>query len=277
MRVIAKIESTVPQQYGTPVANPGKWISTTYPAYYHGSGSVDTVVTKQSQPLTKPVNIYTPPGYDPQTEYPLIFFLHGYPDNQDTWMQRAKIKPNVLLDNLITAKIIKPVIGVWPMGSSTGNSNDTGGYMVFGYEMMNDLIPFIESKYSVKKDRDSRVISGFSYGGMQTINVFLCHHLKDFGWFAGYSPAGGNNNADGIAKCLQQEEPAKYPINHFYIHSGSNELATGSAKASAEGLTTKAAPYIKSSNFTYLVTGGGHDYDNCNIGLYNIVRIAFPY
>lgn len=277
MRPFAKVETTVPTQYGNPVANAGKWTSTTYPCYYHGSGSIGQVITKQSTPITKPVNIYTPPGYDPQTEYPLAFFLHGYPDNQDTWMQRAKIKPNVLLDNLIAAKIIKPIIGVWPMGSSTGNSNDTGGYMVFDNELMNDLIPFIEAHYSVKKDRDSRLMSGFSYGGMQTINVFLCHHLKDFGWFAGYSPAGGNYNSDMIASCLTQENPAMYPVNYFYIHSGSNELATSSAAASANGLTMKAAPTITSANFTYLVTGGGHDYDNCNIGLYNIVRIAFPY
>ena len=277
MRPFAKVETTVPTQYGNPVANAGKWTSTTYPCYYHGSGSVGQVIPKQSTPITKPVNIYTPPGYDPQTEYPLAFFLHGYPDNQDTWMQRAKIKPNVLLDNLIAAKIIKPIIGVWPMGSSTGNSNDTGGYMVFDNELMNDLIPFIEAHYSVKKDRDSRLMSGFSYGGMQTINIFLCHHLKDFGWFAGYSPAGGNYNSDMIASCLKQEDPAMYPVNYFYIHSGSNELATSSAAASANGLTTKAAPTITSANFTYLVTGGGHDYDNCTIGLYNIVRIAFPY
>ena len=273
----AKVASTVPSQYGNPVANGGKWTSTMYPCYYHGTGTIDTVLTKQSQPIMKPVNIYTPPGYDPQVQYPLAFFLHGYPDNQDTWMQRANIKPNVLLDNLIAAKIIKPIIGVWPMGSSDGNSSDTGGYMVFGNEMMNDLIPFIEANYSVKKDRDSRLISGFSYGGMQTINIFLCHHLKDFGWFAGYSPAGGNYNSDGIASCLKQEDPATYPINYFYVHSGSNELATSSAKASADGLTTKAAPAITSANFTYLVTGGGHDYNNCTIGLYNIVRIAFPY
>ena len=272
-----KVENTVPTQYGNPVANAGKWTSTTYPCYYHGSGSVGQVITKQSTPITKPVNIYTPPGYDPQTEYPLAFFLHGYPDNQDTWMQRAKIKPNVLLDNLIAAKIIKPIIGVWPMGSSTGNSNDTGGYMVFDNELMNDLIPFIEAHYSVKKDRDSRLMSGFSYGGMQTINVFLCHHLKDFGWFAGYSPAGGNYNSDMIASCLKQEAPAMYPVNYFYIQSGSNELATSSAAASANGLTTKAAPTITSANSNYLVTGGGHDYDNDTIGLYNFVRIAFPY
>jgi len=276
-RMFAKPVTSVPTQYGNNPTNRGKWTSTTYPCYYHGSGSIGQVLAKQSTPITKPVNIYTPPGYDPQTAYPLVFFLHGYPDNQDTWMQRAKIKPDVLLDNLINEKVIKPIIGVWPMGSSTGNSNDTGGYMVFDNEMMNDLIPFLESKYSIAKDRNLRAMSGFSYGGMQTINVFLCHHLKDFGWFGGYSPAGGNYGSDMIASCLKQENPAMYPVNYFYVQSGSNELATSSAAASANGLATKAAPTITTANFNYLVTGGGHDYDNCTIGLYNFVRIAFPY
>ena len=276
-RTFAKPEASVPSQYaGTPV-NKGQWTSTTYPCFYHGSGSVGQVIQKQSTSITKPVNIYTPPGYDPQNKYPLVFFLHGYPDNQNTWHDRAKIKPEVLLDNLINAKVIQPIIGVWPMGSSTGNSNDTGGYMVFDNELFGDLIPFLESKYSLKKGRDSRAMSGFSYGGMQTINVFLCHHLKDFGWFAGYSPAGGNYASDKIASCLKEQDPATNRVNYFYIQTGSNELATGSAAASAKDLTTRAAPTITSTNFTYLVTNGGHDYDNDTIGLYNFVRIAFPY
>jgi len=277
MHPFAKPESSVPTQYGNTPTNKGQWTSTSYPCFYHGSGSVGQVIAKQSTSITKAVNIYTPPGYDAQTQYPLIFFLHGYPDNQNTWHDRAKIKPEVLLDNLINAKVIKPIIGVWPMGSSTGNSNDTGGYMVFDNELFGDLIPFLESKYSIKKDRDSRAMSGFSYGGMQTINVFLCHHLKDFGWFAGYSPAGGNYGSDMIASCLKQQDPATKPVNYFYIQAGANELATGSAAASANGLTTKAAPTITSANFSYLVTNGGHDYDNDTIGLYNFVRIAFPY
>ncbi len=275
MRSFAKVEKTVPAQYANTPTNQGKWTSTTYPCYYHGGGSIGQVIQKQTTPITKAVNIYTPPGYDAQNQYPLIFFLHGFPDNQNTWMDRAKIKPNVLLDNLINAKVIKPIIAVWPMGNSNNDPNNQSGYMVFDNELFGDLIPFLESKYSIKKDRDSRAMSGFSFGGMQTINIFLCHHLKEFGWFAGLSSVG--QNSDAIASCLKQQDPAMYPVNYFYLQSGANELATDSVKASADGLTTKAAPTITSANFTYLVTDGGHDYDNCTIGLYNIVRIAFPY
>jgi|GEM_PF-7091042 len=29
---------------------------------------------------------------------------------------------------------------------------------------------------------------------VECTSPFLCHHLKGFGWFAGYSPAGGNTD-----------------------------------------------------------------------------------
>jgi enterochelin esterase-like enzyme len=273
MRPPVKIESSIPPQYRNPVANPGKWTAKTYPAYYHGTGAAGAVLPKQSTAITKPCNVYTPPDYDPQKEYPLIFALHGYPDNQNTWYERPNPKPSVLIDNLITSKVIQPVIAVFPLGSSTGNSNDTGGYTAFGNEMMGDLIPFIEANYKVKKGRDNRAIAGFSYGGMQTINVFLCHYLKEFSWFAALSPVGDNSTK--IAACLETQNPAMYPVNYFYIHTGSNELATGTAKASADGLTAKS-PHITAKNFTFLITDGGHDYNNSNIGLYNILRAAFP-
>ncbi|MEO8214851.1 MAG: alpha/beta hydrolase-fold protein, partial [Myxococcales bacterium] len=273
-RVLAKAETTIPAQYRNPVANPGKWTAKMYPAYYHGSGAAGAQLPKSATAIMKPCNVYTPPDYDPTKEYPLIFALHGYPDNQNTWYERPNPKPTVLMDNLITAKVIQPVIAVFPLGSATGNSNDTGGYTAFGSEMMGDLVPFIEANYKIKKGRDNRAIAGFSYGGMQTINVFLCFYLKEFSWFAALSPVSEGSSA--IAACLEKEDPKMYPVNYLYIHAGTNELASGSAKGSADGLTMKS-PYITSANFTYLVTALNHEYNNSNVGLYNILRIAFPY
>ena len=160
----------------------------------------------------------------------------------------ARIKPNVLLDNLINEKVIKPIIGVWPMGSSTGNSNDTGGYMVFDNEMMNDLIPFLESKYSISKDRNMRAVSGFSYGGMQTINVFLCHHIKEFGWFGGYSPAGGNYGSDMIASCLKQEGSRDEPRQLLLCTMGIERARHEQRGRLGERSATKAAPTITTAN-----------------------------
>jgi enterochelin esterase-like enzyme len=287
MRMPVQVASSVPSQYRNAVANPGKWTRKTYPVYYYttqsgGSASLTGPIPKQSQPITKPCNVYTPPGYDPQIEYPLIFVFHGITDNENTWMERGDPKPNVLLDNLITSKVIKPVIAVFPQGNSkpdfaTDRSyTNTAGYYVFGNELMNDLVPFIETNYSVKKDRGSRAISGFSMGGMQTINIGLCQNLKNFGWFGAFSPAGGNFSSSQIAQYLQMEDAATYPVNYLYVVVGQSDTTAGaSADASTNGLTTRT-PYITSANFTYHRVSGGHDYPTVSVGLYNLLRIAFP-
>lgn len=286
--------TTVPAMYGNAVTGGGKWTAQTYPVYYYttqtgGSASqVFTTIPKQSTPIMKPCNVYTPPGYDPQTQYPLIVIMHGITDNENTWNERSN--PNVvkLFDNLIVSKVTKPFIAVFPQGNSkpdykTDTSyTNTAGYYLFGNELTNDLLPFIEANYSVAKDRGLRAMAGFSMGGMQTINVGLCSHLKNFAWFAGLDPAGGNFGADDIAKYVQMQDPASNPVYYFYISVGKSDSTAGSsAAASANGLATKG-PSITPANFSFQnniggqgVPSGNHDYPTAEVGLYNFLRMAF--
>ena len=50
------------------------------------------------------------------------------------------------------------------------------------------MIPFIESKYSVKTDRERRALAGLSMGGGQSLNFGL-GHLDTFAWVGGFSSA----------------------------------------------------------------------------------------
>ncbi len=286
-KVTPSSATSVPPEYGGNVANGGKWTSKTYPVYYYtaeGSGSASMMgsIPRQSTPITKPVNIYTPPDYDPKTEYPLLFVFHGITDNQNTWMERGNPKPNVLFDNLIAKKVIKPLVVVFPQGDSKANFatntsyQDTAGYYRFGNELMGDLMPFIEANYSVKKDRGSRGIAGFSMGGMQTINIGLCQNLKNFAWFGALDPAGGNFGASDIAKYVDMQDAKTYPLYYFYISVGKDDgTAGGSAANSAKDLTTKG-PNITSANFSFQNNvPGGHVYPTAEVGLYNFLRMAF--
>ena len=225
--------------------------------------------------MTKPVNIYTPPGYDPKTEYPYIVVLHGIGNNENRFYELSQPKLVPFFDNLITSKATKPFIAVFPNGT-VGGANNAAGYYNFGGELMNDLIPFLEANYSLKKDRGSRALAGFSFGGMQTINIGVCNHLKDFAWFAGLDPAGGNFGSTDIAKYVEMENPQMYPIYYFYISVGASDTTAGSsAAASANGLTTKS-PYITSANFSFQNNiPGAHTYPTAEVGLYNFLRMAF--
>jgi len=279
-RVTPQNATSVPAMYGTPVANPGKWTGKMYQAYYYDTnGSVDDMFktpVKQSTPLTKPVNVYTPPGYDPNTQYPYIVVMHGYGNTEDRFYELSQ--PNLVpfFDNLITSKATKPFIAVFP-DNTVGGASNAAGYYNFGGELMNDLIPFLEANYSVKKDRGSRALAGFSFGGMQTLAIGLCAHLKDFAWFAGLDPAGpGTPSSDSIAQHDAMENPAMYPIYYFYVSVGkSDSTAGGSAAAAANGLTSKS-PSFTSANFSFQNDiPGAHTYPVAEVGLYNFLRMAF--
>jgi enterochelin esterase-like enzyme len=274
--------TSVPAMYGNPVANPGKLATKVmYPAYWYSTSASSSdaykstpTIPKQSTPVMKPLNIYTPPGYDKQTQYPLIVIMHGITDNENTWNERSKPNVATLFDNLITSKATKPFIAVFALGTV---QNSTNGYYAFGGELINDLLPFIEANYSVRKDRGSRAMAGFSFGGMQTLSIGLCAHLKDFAWFAGLNPAGpGTPSASDVAKYVDMQNPQMYPLYYFYVGVGNNDgTAGGSAANATNGLVGKS-PNITAANFSFQNNiPGGHDYPTAEVSLYNFLRMAF--
>jgi len=283
-KVTPQNATTIPAMYGNAVANPGKLeTNVTYSTYYWSTSISSPLppptVPKQTTPKTKYYNVYTPPGYDNGTQYPLIIIMHGITDNPNTWVERSNPKIATLFDNLITSKVTKPFIAVFASGTVDNNQN---AYYAFGTELITELIPLIESKYSVRKDRGSRAMAGFSFGGMQTLSIGLCANLKEFAWFAGLDPAGpGTPSASDIAKYVAAQNPQTYPLYYLYIGVGSNDgTSKGSAANAANGLATKG-PYITSANFSYQndIIGNGsngqHLYPTAEVSLYNFLRMAF--
>ncbi|MEO5770289.1 MAG: alpha/beta hydrolase-fold protein [Polyangia bacterium] len=281
--VTPSMATSVPAMYGNAVANGGKMDThVMYPVYYFatnfGSPLPPPNVPKLGSPMMKSCNVYTPPGYDKGTQYPLIVIMHGITDNPDTWIERSNPKIATLFDNLITMKATKPFVAVFASGTINNSQN---GYYAFGAELVNDLVPFIEANYSVIKDRGSRAMAGFSFGGMQTLSTGLCSHLKEFAWFAGLDAAGpGTPSANDIAKYVDMQNPQMYPLHYLYIGVGANDgTAKGSSSSAANGLATKG-PNITSANFSYQsnITGpgnGAHVYPTAEIALYNFLLMAF--
>jgi hypothetical protein len=273
--------------YGSPVAKPGKFtLKVMYPVYYYSTTATSEdafkstpTIPKQSTPIMKPLNVYTPPDYDSKTQYPLILIMHGITDNENTWNERSNPNVATLFDNLITSKVTEPFVAVFAWGTSV-ERNNTPGYYAFGGELTNDLLPFLEANYSLKKDRGSRAMAGFSFGGMQTVNIGLCAHLKEFAWFAGLDAAGGVADSTKIASYVEMQNPEMYPLYYFYLSAGSNDPGAKDAlAASSNGLTSKG-PYITSANFSSQndIAGpqnGGHVYPTAEVGLYNFLRMAF--
>lgn len=83
-------------------------------------GQVETIwypspILKESE---RRMVVYTPPGYHTSTaKYPVLYLLHGGGGDEDAWdtMGRA----NIIMDNLLAAGKIKPMIVVMPNGNAT--------------------------------------------------------------------------------------------------------------------------------------------------------------
>jgi pimeloyl-ACP methyl ester carboxylesterase len=106
--------------------------------------------------------LFVPPSYEPQKEYPLIIFLHGYTDTT-TWNLGWYNDPLLSADPCIvmTPKCPKEETGGW------GNSWDpkTSPMMKKTYEML-DLV-----KEAFNLDKDRFYIYGSSMGGYGTFGV----------------------------------------------------------------------------------------------------------
>lgn len=160
--------------------------------------------------------VYTPPGYSEDVKYPVFYLLHGAGDNENGW--RYWGSANIILDNLYADKKIVPMIVVMPNGDasvhSSGNATSTGtgrsarrkinladwGYK-FEADLLKDIIPYIESHYSVKTDRDNRALAGLSMGGGQSLNYSL-KNLNVFAWIGGFSSATNTFSPNVLVRAI---------------------------------------------------------------------------
>ena len=107
------------------------------------------------------MNVYTPPGYSAEKKYPLLYLLYGIGGNEIEWERFAK--PDALLDNLIAGGKAAPMIIVMPNGRAQKNDRAEGdvfksapAFAVFERDLLDDVIPAIESRYSTHKEREYR-------------------------------------------------------------------------------------------------------------------------
>ena len=142
---------------------------------------------------TRKMQVYTPPGYSTEKKYPVLYLLHGIGGDETEWQRFAK--PNLLLDNLIAEGKAEPMIVVMPNGRAQKNDRAEGNvfaaapaFAAFEQDLLKDVIPAIESRYSVQADREHRALAGLSMGGGQTLNFGLAH-LDTFAWVGGFSSA----------------------------------------------------------------------------------------
>jgi enterochelin esterase-like enzyme len=71
--------------------------------------------------------VYTPPGYSKDTQYPVLYLLHGAGDNETGWTQKGAA--HTILDNLYAEEKLVPMIVVMPNGFARPAGSGTGAVL----------------------------------------------------------------------------------------------------------------------------------------------------
>ena len=128
------------------------------------------------------VSVYLPPSYgkDPKRRYPVIYFLHGYTDNDDKWYGPTKhwINLPTVLNKALAEPGNREMIFVTPnaftryRGSFYSNSVTTGNWEDF---IVDELVPYIDARYRTNPEVASRGLAGHSMGGYGAIRIGMRH------------------------------------------------------------------------------------------------------
>ncbi len=217
--------------------------------------------------------IYTPPGYSENQKYPVLYLLHGIGGDEFEWLNGGH--PEVILDNLYAENKVEPMIVVMPNGRAMKDDSAGGNIMApdkvqafatFEKDLLNDLIPFIERTYPVKKNRKYRAIAGLSMGGGQSLNFGL-GNLNTFAWVGGFSSAP---NIKSPEELVPDPGKTRKKIKLVWLSCGDEDGLLPFSKRTHEYLEENNIPHI------YQVEPGGvHDFNVWKNGLYGFSQRIF--
>ncbi len=206
--------------------------------------------------VSRTVWVYTPPGYDTGSNYPVLYLLHGAGDIESGWTMIGRA--NVILDNLIADGQARPMVVVMPLGHTiqsfwTGpakaapdpvadtmgrgasldeiiatmmSGDGKGGLSPFARDLLEDVMPMVESSFNVSRRADDRAIAGLSMGGGQTINLAFARP-ELWRYVVLMSPAASGRVREFYGDLLRHPETLNTQFKLLWLGVGKDDTLTG--------------------------------------------------
>jgi enterochelin esterase-like enzyme len=142
--------------------------------------------------------VILPPGYNEGEKYPVLYVNHGVFGSANDMLSEEFGIQTMAVNLWNSGKAEKMIIVLTNTWSSKTNPFPINqftdemerSYDNFLYDIAQDLIPHIDSHYSVKPGRENRAISGFSLGGREALYIGISRPDL-FGYIGGACPAPG--------------------------------------------------------------------------------------
>ena len=131
--------------------------------------------------------VMLPTNYQTDTnkKYPILYFLHGLGENEQTLLQSGGWG---LIEDLRRDHKVGDFLMVAPEGRGSFFINSADGRERYSDFFLTEFLPFIETKYRVIRERKSRGVTGLSMGGYGALR-FAFAHPELFGSVSAQSPA----------------------------------------------------------------------------------------
>jgi enterochelin esterase family protein len=227
-------------------------------------------LTEQKVPSGSPkderaVTIYTPPNYDPKgEECGLLVLFDG-----DWYQDDESIPGPTILDNLIAAKKVPPLVAVFVKQPLQTRNADLSCSESFATFLVNDLVPWVRREYHVGADPKRTIVGGLSLGGLMASYCGL-HHPDVFGnvlsqsgayaWYPGALERDDRDIPDAEPGWLTRQFVATPRRDvRFYLEAGRFE-DTGFANLFAENRRFRDVLLAKGYSVTWSQFSGGHDF-----------------
>jgi enterochelin esterase family protein len=243
-------------------------------------GRVEQVNYKTSAGADKRMRVYLPPDYDADAgkRYPVLYLNHGGGENDSHWSATNPSSggfANFILDNLIAAGKARPMIIVMPntSGVVSGTPPTPGEDDACSREYLQDILPYVDSHYRTRANRESRAVAGLSMGGFVVLNTGLTH-LDTFGglfvFSSGYWPDQLPAFEQNIQPLLSQaniNDRFRMPI---YFAAGETDIALLNSQRTLAVFNNCGV-----RNF-WVLSSNGHEWLNWRRYLYQTAQIMFP-
>ena len=237
-------------------------------------------------------NVVLPPNYDTSKKYPVVYMMHGIGCAKEMFgtsideSSIAKIYGNLRAEGkAVDMIIVFPGIRVSDEPEKDIHSNENyKHYDDFREDLINNLMPAMAKKFSVKTGRENTAICGWSMGGREALYIGLSKP-EYFGYVAGYCPAFGllpytnadvGKSEDGLLTIPGATEDIlkisdKY-VNNTFIQIGHgiyDSVVRDEPTRYSKALTNGGVPHI------YTEYPSGHSDGVYNPGFYNLALNAF--
>jgi enterochelin esterase-like enzyme len=147
-----------------------------------------------------------------------------------------------------------------------GGPRGLPGAGAFEADLLKDIIPYVQSHYTVQADREHRALAGLSMGALQSLSIGL-KHLDQFAWIGAFS---GANFGGSQAELVSDPDAARKELRLLWLSCGDQDQLTGAqVQALRRVLEEKKVPHL------YHADVGGHEWPVWKNDLYLLAPMLF--